>query len=492
MGHQGAQAVPEGEGGHHQDHGEDGTQEGRAHRHRGPTPARIEGEADPELGRRRYPGRGQGLHGPRRGGCAGAAPLGDSMGQSPPGQQQGGGTEHDDQHRHPRPEHRPVDGEPRVGVDRSNRPERGQRREDHRHRGGHQRPDHERGRHADQTVTQQSGPIGPDGPEDGQVRGGAAQQAGDQLDGDEERGQQGHAPEDAEGDDQRPDGPFHLDLDGSGVVEAVGVVRWGHRRELPFRGGHSLVAAIEPESVGDGTLRPLSGIVHDGASHGRSEELEGGIAVDVVLDDGVAHLHQPDERGGEPAVGWDRRCPEAGLALFRLVVEAVVDDLAHVDAHQVGGQGRHLHLIGPPWIGQVSSHQGQPVLVEKEPVHAGDGLDVVDAGEFGCAVPAERCGGDGDGGLDLPDAGQSGDAIDGRGGVGRRRTSTVADPAEDGDTQVGGVGAGQVGGERGLGPTGRRHRTEAQPSHQADQEDQRQVAAPPLPEGGPEPVDGHG
>ena len=73
----------------------------------------------------------------------------------------------------------------------------------------------------------------------------------------------------------------------------------------------------------------------------------------------------------------------------------------------------------------------------------------------------------------------------------RRAPAAVADPSEDGDTEVRRVGAGQVGSKRRLGTPGRGQRPHRQATHQADEDNQGEVATLAMAESGPIAIPRH-
>ena len=130
--HQGVQTARETEGGDQQRDGQDGSQQRRAHRHGGATPTRLEREAHPHDARHRH-SRGFGTAGDAR-----------PSSRSPTRSVTPDAVRRDRRTR-PRPipgrrpaprtraEDRPVEGDPRIGIDGPHRPEGGERGEPHRH-----------------------------------------------------------------------------------------------------------------------------------------------------------------------------------------------------------------------------------------------------------------------------------------------------------------------------------------------------------------------
>jgi len=69
------------------------------------------------------------------------------------GERDRGRTQAADQHREPETEDRPVEGDPRIGIDGPHRPEGGEWREPHCHCDGNQRAEEHGGEGADEPVT---------------------------------------------------------------------------------------------------------------------------------------------------------------------------------------------------------------------------------------------------------------------------------------------------------------------------------------------------
>ena len=136
-------------------------------------------------------------------------------------------------------------------------------------------------------------------------------------------------------------------------------------------------------------------------------------------------------------------------------------------------------------------HHGQPILVEELSLDAGHGEDVAGASDLGGSVAGQRHRSEGRGRLGVSDPGELGHAGQCCGRIEGSGTASAGTAAEDGDAQLGRVGAGQIGGEGGLGTAGCGRRAHGQPADQADEQDQGEIAAPPTAEGGPVPVRRH-
>ena len=85
-------------------------------------------------------------------GRSGGAALSDTVRRVEVGDQRGGRAEHANEHRKADAKHRPVSVDAAIGVDRTNRPYRRERREDDGHSDGDNRSGHDRSGHADETV----------------------------------------------------------------------------------------------------------------------------------------------------------------------------------------------------------------------------------------------------------------------------------------------------------------------------------------------------
>ena len=266
----------------------------------------------------------------------------------------------------------------------------------------------------------------------------------------------GDPTEHPEGDGQGLDGPIDLGGDRGDGVESQAVARRRHRGQLPLDGGDGRVPPVELEPVGDGAGRPLPGVADDLVAQGGREEDEGRVPVDVVLDQALLDLDQPDHPGVESSMGWDRRGAEARLGHLGTGVDPDRDELSDVQPEQTRRQGSHHDLVSPTGIGHPPGDDGQAVLVEEEAVDAGDRFDVAEIALAGDVAGAERGGIDRDGGFDVLHAGQSADGPLGRHRIARRRPTPAVRAAEDRHVHVRGVGAGQVGREGRLGPPGRR------------------------------------
>ena len=138
-------------------------------------------------------------------------------------------------------QHRPVERDAPVWVDRPDRPDRGQRRQQDRHRHRQQRPGHHRADDTDEPVADSHCRRGPQRSQDRAVLGVAAHQAADHLTADHQRGERRDQPEHPEGDGLGPDRPLRLRhlrgtrLRPAGLPEGRRDLRDGrqHRRLVP-------------------------------------------------------------------------------------------------------------------------------------------------------------------------------------------------------------------------------------------------------------------
>ena len=153
-----------------------------------------------------------------------------------------------------------------------------------------------------------------------------------------------------------------------------------------------------------------------------------------------------------------------------------------MEAEGVGGTHGHHDLVGPLRIGHPSLHDRDPVLVEIEPVDASLDVHVC---LLGCCrrLPVRSDGHTVDTRIALgpPDVGQPGDggheAAVVAGGVPECRT-----PQRRAETQVGRVGTGEESRKGGLCAPGGGQGAHGEAADQPDQQDDRQVGAPAVPE----------
>ena len=229
-------------------------------------------------------------------------------------------------------EHRPVERNARIwvdGPDGTQRRERGQRHGDGT---GEKRAHHDRGEDADKTVSGNRPWSGAQAPQDRGLLLGITKLTGDELKADEQRGQGSNPAEYSEGNGQRLDGSIDLGLDGRDGVKSVGIARRRCCGELPLHLVDVAAPAVESEPVRNGAFSPAG---HDLSAQAGSEEDECRISVDVVLDDGIALLHQPHQHGVEADMRWNPRRAEARQALLVRGIDAVRDDLADMHAEQM-------------------------------------------------------------------------------------------------------------------------------------------------------------
>ena len=175
--------------------------------------------------------------------------------------------------------------------------------------------------------------------------------------------------------------------------------------------------------------------------------------------------------------------------LLGVGVEADLNDRAEVQSHLRRGLRVHDRLVGIVWICEPPRNQVRAVLgrvlttrgaFEHRRLPTGRDTKMLSVHEGEVAVePHDR--------VHAADEWLPEDLGDCR--------RVVADRPSDGgvrkrgeDLEIGGMNGSQVGHVGRLGPPGTRDRPECHASEQPDQHDQREVVAPPLPEGGPEPV----
>ena len=254
---QGLQAAAEGEGGHDQRHGQHGPQQGRAHRHRGAAPPRIEREAHPDHRRWREPADAAASTALDVLGPATLERAATRWGAPRYARARAIAPRPTMSTRRPTPSTVQSKANPRVGVDGPDGTERRERGERDGHGDGEQRSHHDRGKDADQTV---SGDRRRARTEAAQNRGillGVAKLAGHELKADQQGGEGGNPAEYAERDGQRLDRAIDLGLDRCDGVEAVGISGRCRPGELPLHRVDVAVSVVELEPVGDGAFVPL-------------------------------------------------------------------------------------------------------------------------------------------------------------------------------------------------------------------------------------------
>ena len=122
---------------------------------------------------------------------------------------------------------------------------------------------------------------------------------------------------------------------------------------------------------------PAPGVA-DAAGHQRTRQGgrqdHAGDRVDLVLHD----LRVGDPDAGDPHIddagGRSRREPV--LPELRVGEEPEADDRADVPPVQLGGELVDHGLVGPARVGPGALQDGHPILVEVEPVQAGDGVEI--------------------------------------------------------------------------------------------------------------------
>ena len=209
-----------------------------------------------------------------------------------------GRPEHDDEDRQAEAEHRPVEGDPAVGVDGADRAEGGERRQPHRHADRQQRPEHDGAHRGDRLVAPGRARSRPEGAQHRPVVVLPAELAGDRLDPEHEADQGRDRAERAERQGLGLEGELHIAHHARRHVEVVGRAGWDECGE-PALGGEDVARVVELYPVEDGHDR-RRGKGERLAGEGRGQLQQAVGAVDVVLDELVVELHDPDHPGLDP------------------------------------------------------------------------------------------------------------------------------------------------------------------------------------------------
>ena len=150
---QGGQPAGKREGSRHHAHRQHRAQQGGAHGHRGAALSRFEGESHARHAGHRQSCR---LSLPCEAGAADHRPAGfpgQSLRRSQVGKSDRGRTKAAHEQHQTEAEHRPIESDPEIRVDRAYRAQWGERRQSYRQRDRQQRTDDDRGEHADQPVS---------------------------------------------------------------------------------------------------------------------------------------------------------------------------------------------------------------------------------------------------------------------------------------------------------------------------------------------------
>ncbi len=313
MRHQGLQTTPERERGDHECHRQHRAQQRGAHRDSGAAVTGLEGETHADRSRRGQTRRGHGVHGPRR--HAGI----DLPGAGPRG---GGRPGRRARARWHRARRSTLPVRCRAPSSRRRGPNPGRQAEPGRAVTAVTRRPPTTAATSAPTTTAPIVPIRPSAI----VAAGAAPRARSTLRSSSaacscremtwtpmsSAARADTMPEHAQCDGERLDGAVHLGLDRSDGVEGGGRARRDQIGELPLHPGDAGVPAVDLQPVGDGAALALAPVGHDLLAQGGREEDERGEPVDVVLHQGVAHLHEPDQCGIDPCDGaapWPCRIP---------------------------------------------------------------------------------------------------------------------------------------------------------------------------------------
>ncbi len=269
----------------------------------------------------------------------------------------------------PDAQHRPVRVHAGIGIDRPDRSERKQRRQGQGHTHGKDGSGQGGGEEADQAVQFGRGGVGPDRPHDHQVALAGTEHPGNDLQGQEQRGQSGDTAEDSE---RERLGSYRLlgrRLRLGGDLK-VGEELLG-RVPPPFDGGNAGRTTTQLHSQIDG----LTG--RHGPREGRCRHDVGGVLGDLVLHDlpvqqaDADHLERDaPRRFGAGARGDRHRQPRA-----------------EVEAHGRRGVLRDHHLVRPRRIGHAAARDGQAILIEEKTVDAAHQEDLA-AGRLRQSLPS--------------------------------------------------------------------------------------------------------
>ena len=255
------------------------------------------------------------------------------------------------------------------------------------------------------------------------------------------------------------------------------VVRRTRRKrtlDLALHRGDGSRSAVELKS---GEQLPAATAREWPRERGREDEVASvfAIGVDVVLHHVVVELHDADHRHVEAARGLD--CRGAESLRLPLIVREHADPKGVTCLHPEGARGadRYDDLVGARRIRQATLDCSETVLVEAEAIDAPE-RDLAERGRRRHAVRCNRSGDRHRVALDVAHAGQVRDGA-------RQPPVLVRREAED--AEIGRVGVPQEGGIRRLRAPRAGEDTERQASDQADEDDEREVAAPAPRVGGP-------
>ena len=243
-------------------------------------------------------------------------------------------------------------------------------------------------------------------------------------------------------------------------------------------------AMVELDPVSFGRSRPgreSDGLLNERRSHHR----EAVGLVNVILDHLVVESDDPHQRGVHPKGRGHTGRAEPRQVHLRLNVEPQGNHLADMHAEETGGAGGHHDLVRPLRVCQPSLRGREAVLREELPVetaHRDHSLRCAEPrGAIGSKRYERRC----DEARHPFHSGQMCDL-----GSQRRTWTAVGGGVVHRHAQIRRVGPGQEGRVRRLRPPGAGDRGHGQATHQADEEDEREVSGPPAMKGGTEPVPG--
>ncbi len=399
-------------------------------------------------------------------------------------------AQRDDEDRDSEAEYRPVEGDSWIRVDRAHRPERRERREPYSHDSCEQRSEHHCASDADEPVGGRHGRPCANGAQHFTVLGTEAKLAAGHLAGDEQCGEGDYGSEDAEGEGLRLDRALRLVQD-----TCLGI---GERRESLGKNtgdpgcdsGDVPSAAAHP----DAAFGVVDTAVQELVGECRGEQVVGRAGrVHVVFDDRAVEKDDPGHLLVYDPLGLDTRRAETGQLRLGVGVDAHREHAAHVHTEGRSPLGAQHELVRPVGVGHPALDHCDLVLIEVHPVHAAVAVAgcrrIEVGGDERAAVSLQRQEVDSGLALHLGYMRQARDRLDHRRVVARVAPDRRIENCGRAD-QVRRVGAGPEHWERGRRAPGRGDRGHRQTADQAQQQDDREITGPAVPERGPKAVPG--
>jgi hypothetical protein len=274
------------------------------------------------------------------------------------GEDQGPHPEDADQDGEPHAEDRPVCVHPPVGVDGTDGSDREQRGHGQGHADGQCRPHHDGADDAGQPVELRRQRVGPDGAHDDEILFPRAQLAGDHLDPEEQRRQDGNGAEGAERQRFGADGLRGLGLELGGDLEVREVALGRVPPALDGRDARRPAPHLHAEI--DERLR----VGRQGPGQRRRSHDVGGKFRDLVLHHLPVQQADADDFQREAA----GRC--------RPTIDRDGDGLPEVQTQRRRRALRHHDLVDAGGVRHPPTGDGETILVEEEAVDAADEEDV--------------------------------------------------------------------------------------------------------------------